>query len=838
MTSSARYRAAILVVLAALSSLVAVVAYVPSPTPLSPWNTGWQGTSVLREALGARIATSPSQLACGDFIVVIPTRNLTTGEAEALGKLAECGAIVLLADPHGYSSPLLEKLDIHVVFHGEQVFDQVSSYGERWLLLTRTPDGLELVVPNATRVELLTEPGLLLRTSSYAYADTDGNGFYDTYDPMGSYPILAGWKTGQGEVVLVPSQLFPVNRYIVLADNTAFMQRMAGNRTLVIYLGATGLALVDKAKYALYTITANRPRELLVAAALVLSTLASLAWSLGSIDPARARRDWVAKTVALVASGAPFAAQAAASQSSYYAVPLVLLALWLPLTPRLFYSQAAAMSLVAAGLNPVYSPGYTLVTLLLARLVVPSEGYFFLGGAGVSLLLLQGVNSIVVLVYPYSSIGILASSASILVASLVLHATILSKTRVEALPGPREARLGEPVRITLRLARGGPVRLVARINGNVYEKLLRQGDILVAETVPEHLGKNRLLVETITTDLWAMARKWIGVFVFEYTVLPAGYEALKRARKILATRPGKGRGELFSVSLALLVRTLGTGRRGGVAVVPEAELGLIAKAIGEGRGLGGLFLRRLVEEYVEAVLRPRRSRRGEYIGVRDYVAGDSPRDIHWKKSLSRQALVVKEHASQPPTRERRRGVGGTGEKGGSRGGEEPVLIANLAASNPRELDAIISTLVGIVAERASKNPETVLPVVLVEGDYVAVLEGTGAGLLQLLYNALSRTGISVAYNYRSVARTHGPEELEYMVGQTRVRVFNAIVSSQAPRARVLAEALYRAGLRPPRDYSLVYGRPESSWASFTVYFLSGLGYRYTPLPPGQPVEGG
>jgi uncharacterized protein (DUF58 family) len=44
--------------------------------------------------------------------------------------------------------------------------------------------------------------------------------------------------------------------------------------------------------------------------------------------------------------------------------------------------------------------------------------------------------------------------------------------------------------------------------------------------------------------------------------------------------------------------------------------------------------------------RPRAARRGEFFGLRDYRAGDDPRDVNWKKSAQRGHPVVREHEEE------------------------------------------------------------------------------------------------------------------------------------------------------------------------------------------------
>jgi hypothetical protein len=73
---------------------------------------------------------------------------------------------------------------------------------------------------------------------------------------------------------------------------------------------------------------------------------------------------------------------------------------------------------------------------------------------------------------------------------------------------------------------------------------------------------------------------------------------------------------------------------------------------------------------------------GDYLGVREYEPGDSPKMIHWKKSLRREDVdefYVKTYSVEL-------------EESGGGGRGTRVIIADLTATSHRELDAILSRL--------------------------------------------------------------------------------------------------------------------------------------------------
>jgi len=89
-------------------------------------------------------------------------------------------------------------------------------------------------------------------------------------------------------------------------------------------------------------------------------------------------------------------------------------------------------------------------------------------------------------------------------------------------------------------------------------------------------------------------------------------------------------------------------------------------------------LMRELKSYVSRIAA--KSYTGDYLGVREYEPGDSPRMIHWKKSLRREDvedLYVKAYSVEL-------------EESGGGGRGTRVIIADLTATCHRELDAILS----------------------------------------------------------------------------------------------------------------------------------------------------
>lgn len=118
-----------------------------------------------------------------------------------------------------------------------------------------------------------------------------------------------------------------------------------------------------------------------------------------------------------------------------------------------------------------------------------------------------------------------------------------------------------------------------------------------------------------------------------------------------------------------------------------------------------------VREALESGAKINAASRGAVYSLREYLPGDNPRDIQFKKSVSRQRLVVKEYSVQ------HRAWIDLAEKITEQPVTNIVFYADLTARTPEELDTLGYKALGIFARmiQAGIFPSAL---VLVEGDDV------------------------------------------------------------------------------------------------------------------------
>jgi len=794
------------------TSALSALLYMPTTTPFSPWNTGGNGLSELLSKLDAAPVRGLGGVDCASTVILVTLRPLSSEEVEELKRLVDCGSTVIVGDSKGFSAPLLEALGVSAVFEGP-VMDEIGKLGYRWVLRTEVGGALNLaaVIPNASAVSVQPQPDMIYAyTSRYAYLDLNGDGFYSVGEPMGSFLVLAGWRMRRGAVVLIPSPLFFTNEYIGLGRNLELLSGVSSGR-LYLYTEPLDLPPLDRLKESLYAWSAARPRFLALAASAALSAVTTFVWF--SANTVKRAKRGEAALCALLAS-APYVSEALANGSHSILIlvlPVLLFtALVAPKTALLLSIPAA---LISAGLKPVYSPLYALIVVIAGRHLEVSEGKSFLGSSSLSLLVLQAANSITLLIYPQLVAAIIAASMAVVGLAAAVYAVYLRDVAVEPLAVGGEVYVGSVIR--LGFAVSTPRRVLCIVGrGRSVVEVPGSGGVVATDVAVEHSGINRFTLGLSATDPWGFAYRDFGVFTFEFNALPATVKLLEKASHILGRFGGGAR--VAEVSLLVLERFEEAGR---VVPIPGEKLVEVLRSSGRGAGQWlGEFLKRLIEEYI-AGRELKKSRIGEYVGVRMYEPGDPFKAVHWKKSLSKQMLVSKDYAAPGESKGSRAGLSTAGRL---------IVIANLDSSNPLDLDSVLASLLLFIVDAASRSPSANLDIILISGSYSAVLSGPATGVLRLFYEALRENPPEAVYSYESINRYTAPEEFEYMRklgGQSLKTVLAALDAS----VKTVVETLTEAGYRPPLVYTLIHSKATSTWASYVIYTLNSLGYVYRPF---------
>ena len=185
---------------------------------------------------------------------------------------------------------------------------------------------------------------------------------------------------------------------------------------------------------------------------------------------------------------------------------------------------------------------------------------------------------------------------------------------------------------------------------------------------------------------------------------------------------------------------------------------------------------------------------GDYSGAREYLPGDRPKDIHWKKSISKQELIVKVY--EP-------GSGGGG------GGERLLIIADWTARNPEELDELIKRTYSAIL---SSTGEKIL-FLRTPTSKTYLISGSPSMVLLGIDHVLKTEGLSLPHSYQGWKRESTP------VIARRIEKAGPPLSSIAEYFKLLgsaiAESLKRLGVKEGTSYYII----NSDITSLRNYYI-------------------
>ena len=416
---------------------------------------------------------------------------------------------------------------------------------------------------------------------------------------------------------------------------------------------------------------------------------------------------------------------------------------------------------------------------------------------------------------------------AILAVSVAIASSVAS-LRLEELevivPSELEALIGErvPLRIHVRAPRGG-VKYWLIVGGEVSSQgsIEGQGEV-IAYYRPLMLGLHRIPLEVIVEDPAGLAALRLGPYVVDVRV----YSEASRIARVL----GSIVGPLLEEAPRPRVVAIRIAPRPGAAGPGAGGLGPgMAGAFSRGRGIGASRMGRVGAGAAGATalgglpgpgvagglegMRP--APRGEYWGVRLYVPGDSLRDIHWKKSVSRGSLHVKEYRG--------------GESGGSAGGRA-ALIVDLISSSPRELDRLALTVYAAILGFTGRG-EVTLYLRLPEGSEYLV-RGRTVEILGLWQDLLRSGALYTPYNYESPGE---PVALD-QVDPEAPGPAKALLASLEHWASHLIAALREAGLGRGAPVTVIHGRPTATLYAYLRRRFEAEKYRVLEPRPPKPGE--
>lgn len=235
------YPRALLAGYAVVVVVALLVASTTSAAAFGAYNPAWDGASDLR-AVAEDADAEPSVLRnvseyddvpARDSVAVVLSPDQGYGERSA-GRLrqflAEGGTVVVAEDygPHG--NDLLATLGASARVDGRPLRDERNHYRSPALPVATNVTG----APAEVGVEQLTlnhgtavEPNgstVLVRSSGFAYLDSNGNEALDDDEELASYPVVTTEAVGAGQVVVVSDPSLLINAMLDRDGNRRFVR--------------------------------------------------------------------------------------------------------------------------------------------------------------------------------------------------------------------------------------------------------------------------------------------------------------------------------------------------------------------------------------------------------------------------------------------------------------------------------------------------------------------------------------------------------------------------------------------------------------------------------------
>ncbi|WP_254272345.1 DUF4350 domain-containing protein [Haloarcula marina] len=292
------YPAVALVCLLVVCNLALVVAMSTSGVAYGPYNSDWDGGTDLREVVSVtgadpEIGTSTSAYVDADAnevaFVLAPTESYGPTDVTRVRQFVSRGGTLIIASERANTTnELLAGLDTETRINGTTVLDDQTNYRNATLpratnvsehaLVTDVEAltlnrGTVLDVPEREGpVQRIERPTVLVRTTSVAYLDRNGNGALDDNETIQSYPVAAVESVGTGRVIVVSDASVFTNTMLEREGNAAFARAVSQNATTAL-LDYSHRPPLPPLTYALLAVRATPLAQVVIA----LSLLGSVA---------------------------------------------------------------------------------------------------------------------------------------------------------------------------------------------------------------------------------------------------------------------------------------------------------------------------------------------------------------------------------------------------------------------------------------------------------------------------------------------------------------------------------------------------------------------------------
>lgn len=501
---------------------------------------------------------------------------------------------------------------------------------------------------------------------------------------------------------------------------------------------------------------------------------------------------------------------------------------------RVSVHLVTALAVFYSSINIYVLPLMSLYAIVLVKTCKPSrmftDKHFSSGGvmgpSTVLLLKLLLVFSLAVLINYRIILSISVLALVILVYAMYKYIG-LHEVSVSMIEYPRRICMGDDLEVRVGIA--SPREIWAQLS--YLDKIQLQkvcGEHALRFRLDKPiLGRHQFILRIYAYDNELYARRLILEKPIVFYVVPSFTRSLEYARSKILGRPD--------------VKEVLEPVETKIYIFREKEAKL-AKAIG-GENLeavlGSLpyFIRAIVKGLITRVIESaslpggensgesgiKKTVPGEYHSVRHYMPGDKLKDIHWKKTVSRRILIVKEFTS-----------GGTERIASLTDRCGPVVIVDLLALNLWELDNILRQFIRFLVVSSMKTPYAKITVLLVAGDTVILLQGKVIDVLYKVSGEMYRIMPRITYDYESFGRPLPSRTVEELLAhREHFLLIRLITEPNIVYARWFMELLVENNILPPRNLVLIHGSVSSTKYSFLKHYLEENNYRVICLLDGE-----
>ena len=233
----------LMVVLPIMVTLVLLVWFYPTNSDFSYENLGWNGTEDFAtefEALPLSSLDSLSSVTQESTLMVIPYLEFNDSDLWKLEQYLSNGGKLVLLDDYGFGNEILEWLQLEARFTRGQLLDPLFNYKNKNFpkIIDFAPDPItngvaSIVFNHATSLENIPSGQVIAQSSHFSFLDENQNGNWDEEELKGPLPVIANFKIGKGELVLISDPSILINSMLGMEGNQQFLENIAQGQLFI-----------------------------------------------------------------------------------------------------------------------------------------------------------------------------------------------------------------------------------------------------------------------------------------------------------------------------------------------------------------------------------------------------------------------------------------------------------------------------------------------------------------------------------------------------------------------------------------------------------------------------